>query len=170
MPDQPCTRVSEGVNSDTNLVFSSSLNGLVSPDYSVFETKTPVQTQYLSTLVRTEDYRSHFRREARGLGTGTSGFLRLYDDAFLSTVVHLPPLAEQELILRRLDDAGRRMEKSITGVRRQLELMREFQASLVADLVTGKLDVCNAPAGLPDLDLLAVEAKSKPLVPERNLT
>ena len=144
------------LQANNGLVFSSSLNGLVSPDYSVFETKTPVQTQYLSTLVRTEDYRSHFRREARGLGTGTSGFLRLYDDAFLSTVVHLPPLAEQELILRRLDDAGRRMEKSITGVRRQLELMREFQTGLVADLVTGKLDVRNV-AALPDLDLLAGE-------------
>ena len=164
------------LQANNGLVFSSNLNGVVSPDYSVFETKKPVRAQYLSALVRTEHYRSHFRREARGLGTGTSGFLRLYDDAFLSTIVHLPPPAEQELILRRLDDAGRRMDRSIASVRRQLELMKEFQAGLLADLVTGKLDVRDIAAELPDLDLFAgevnvdaSEAKSKSLVAERDL-
>ncbi|MCY3819036.1 MAG: restriction endonuclease subunit S [Gammaproteobacteria bacterium] len=156
------------LQANNGLVFSSNINGLVSPDYSVFETKTPVQTQYLSDLVRTEGYRAYFRQEARGLGTGTSGFLRLYDDAFLNTVVHLPPLAEQRLILRTLRDAERGMNALIANVRRQLELMTEFRASLISNLVTGKLDVRNVAAELPNMDPFACEVRGVAVVTESN--
>ena len=138
------------LQANNGLVFCSKLKGLVSPDYSVFETKTALQTQYLSDLLRTEGYRAYFRQEARGLGTGTAGFLRLYDDAFLRTVVHLPPLAEQHLILRTLENTGQKINALTAKAQRDLELMKEFQASLIADVVTGKLDVRAAAAALPE--------------------
>jgi type I restriction enzyme S subunit len=34
--------------------------------------------------------------------------------------------------------------------RREIELLREYRARLIADVVTGKLDVRQAAAGLPD--------------------
>ena len=138
------------LQANNGLVFRSNLNGLVSPDYSVFETRRGLQTQYLSDLLRTEEYRAHFRREARGLGTGKAGFLRLYDDAFLRTVVYLPPLAEQHLILRTLDSAGQKLKALTAKVQRELELMKEFQARLIADVVTGKLDVRDATTALTE--------------------
>ena len=138
------------LQANNGLVFCSNLNGLVSPDYSVFEKRTSLQMQYLSDLLRTEGYRTRFRQEARGLGTGTAGFLRLYDDAFLRTVVHLPPPAEQHLILQTLESARRKL-KALTGnMQRELELMKEFQACLVADVVTGKLDVRDAMGALTE--------------------
>ena len=90
------------LQANNGLVFCSGINGLVSPDYSVFEMRKPLQMQYLSDLLRTSSYRSHFRRESTGLGTGTAGFLRLYDDKFLETEVFLPPVQEQILISNSL--------------------------------------------------------------------
>ena len=138
------------LQANNGLVFCSSLDGLVSPDYSVFERRTSLQMQYLSDLLRTEGYRTHFRQEARGLGTGTAGFLRLYDDAFLRTVVQLPPPAEQGPILQTLESARRKLEALTTNVQRELELMQEFQSCLVANVVTGKLDVRDAMAALSE--------------------
>ena len=62
------------MQANNGLVFCSRINGLVSPDYSVFEMKEPIQMQFLSDLLRTSGYRAHFRRESTGLGTGTAGF------------------------------------------------------------------------------------------------
>lgn len=132
------------LQANNGLVFCSNLDGLVSPDYSVFQTKTALQMQYLSDLLRTEAYRTHFRQEARGLGTGTAGFLRLYDDAFLRTVVYLPPVMEQELILRILHSAGQKLETLTANVQKELALMKEFRMRLIADVVTGKIDVRDA--------------------------
>ena len=83
------------LQANSGLVFCSGVDGLVSPDYSVFDKREPLQMKYLSDQLRTSAYRSHFRRVSTGLGTGTAGFLRLYDDVFLSTTVFLPPEDEQ---------------------------------------------------------------------------
>src|SRR5688572_192446 len=89
------------LQANNGLVFDSSLDGLVSPDYSVFEHRGADQIvmPYLSLLLRTPPYRDHFRRESTGLGTGSAGFLRLYDDRFLETPVVLPATGEQTSIL-----------------------------------------------------------------------
>ena len=152
---KPGNLVVNRLQANNGLVFCSKLNGLVSPDYSVFEARRPLQMQYLSDLLRTEEYRTHFRQEARGLGTGTAGFLRLYDDALLRTVVHLPPLSEQHLILRTLNATQAQVNALTGNVQQELDLMKQFQACLVTNLVTGKLDVREAAANLPDDHSLA---------------
>ena len=106
--------------------------------------------QYVSDLLRLPVYRAHFRREAKGLGTGTAGFLRLYDDAFLRTPVHLPPAEEQRLIVDSLEGAVERIDQVSAKMRRERDLMKEFEARLVADAVTGKVDVRQAAAQLEE--------------------
>ncbi len=41
---------------------------------------------------------------------------------------------------------------AITRARRQIELIQEYRTRLIADVVTGKLDVREAAAQLPDED------------------
>ena len=113
--------------------------------------------QFLSDLLRTADYRSHFRRESTGLGTGTAGFLRLYDDNFLETIVFLPSVQEQILILQVLAEEMAINERLVRNEQKELELLEEYRARLIADVVTGKLDVREAAAGLPEVDPLATE-------------
>ena len=138
------------LQANNGLVFNSNLNGLVSPDYSVFQEKLPLHMRFLSDLLRTSAYRAYFRRNATGLGTGTSGFLRLYDDVFLGTPVCLPPLGEQCAIVKHLDQVRTDIDSTVARTRRQIDLMNEYRTRLIADVVTGKLDVRDAAANLPD--------------------
>ena len=62
----------------------------------------------------------------------------------------MPPLAEQEHIVSTVSDEVRPLRASETKLEREIELLREFRTRLVADVVTGKLDVRAAAAKLPD--------------------
>ena len=61
----------------------------------------------------------------------------------------MPPVDEQKRIIAHLDRATADIDASINTARRQCELMREYRTSLIAHVVTGKLDVRAAAAQLP---------------------
>lgn len=138
------------LQANNGLVFCSTLDGLVSPDYSVFDKKEPVRMQFLSEMLRTSTYRVHFRRVATGPGTGTSGFLRLYDNKLLETLVYLPRVEEQTAILEYLDKAALQTDTAIARAHRKIDLLEEYRTRLIADVVTGKVDVREAAVQLPD--------------------
>ena len=64
--------------------------------------------------------------------------------------VPLPPLPEQADIVRFLDGATAKMGAAIDRAGRQIHLLREYRTRLIADVVTGKLNVREAAARLPD--------------------
>ena len=66
--------------------------------------------------------------------------------------VVVPPLREQTAIVEYLDNATADIDTAITRARRQIDLVQEYRTRLIADVVTGKLDVREAAAQLPDED------------------
>ena len=64
--------------------------------------------------------------------------------------VVVPPLPEQRVIVEHLDKAIGDIKAAIARVHRQIELAQEYRTCLIADVVTGKLDVREAAAQLPD--------------------
>ncbi len=62
----------------------------------------------------------------------------------------LPPLSEQSEILSYLDGVTRELGAARDRAQRETSLLREFRTRLIADVVTGKLDVREAAARLPD--------------------
>ena len=66
--------------------------------------------------------------------------------------VLVPPLPEQTAIVEYLERATAATNAAITRARRQIELLQEYRTRLIADVVTGKLDVREAAAHLPDED------------------
>ena len=62
----------------------------------------------------------------------------------------LPPIFEQTAIVRFLDHAATKIATAITRARREIDLLHEYRTRLIADVVTGKLDVRKAVARLPD--------------------
>lgn len=62
----------------------------------------------------------------------------------------LPPLEEQQHIVGFVEEETHRVEIAISRLEREIELLREYRTRLVADVVTGKLDVRAAAAQLPD--------------------
>ncbi len=62
----------------------------------------------------------------------------------------VPPSSEQWLIVRHVQSATAKIDAAIARARRQVELVEEYRTRLIADVVTGKLDVREAAAQLPD--------------------
>ena len=132
------------------VIFASILTGLVSPDYAVFDPIGGANVDFLGELFRSRKVRAKFRAESKGLGTGTSGFLRLYNDRLGALHVALPPREEQSSILKGLARELSGINVAIGRLEREIELLREYRTRLIADVVTGKLDVREAVARLPD--------------------
>ena len=114
--------------------------GLVSPSYNVYR---PIDTgrmnsDYVDPLLRTETYRSEYLVRSTGI---TVSRLRLYPDSFLDIPLLYPPVEEQAAIAAHLDQATAKIDAAIDNARRQSERMNEYRASLIAHVVTGKLDV-----------------------------
>ena len=64
--------------------------------------------------------------------------------------VVLPPIVEQREVLAYLGPATKKTSEAISRARRQVELLREYRTRLIADVVTGKLDVRETTANLPE--------------------
>ncbi len=64
--------------------------------------------------------------------------------------VALPPVSEQVQITESIQAATRPLVETITRYEREVDLLREYRTRLVADVVTGKLDVREAAARLPE--------------------
>ncbi|MBL7648022.1 MAG: restriction endonuclease subunit S [Candidatus Hydrogenedentes bacterium] len=62
----------------------------------------------------------------------------------------IPPETEQTELLRVVENETRALSAAISRLEREIELLREYRTRLVADVVTGKLDVRAAAAQLPE--------------------
>jgi type I restriction enzyme S subunit len=65
-------------------------------------------------------------------------------------VVPAPPLTEQREILNAFTAELDPLAESIKIAHDEIHLLREYRTRLIADVVTGKLDVRAAAARLPD--------------------
>ena len=61
--------------------------------------------------------------------------------------IALPPKQEQRTILRALTKETTRLADAIDRARRQIELVEEYRTRLIADAVTGQVDVREATVG-----------------------
>ncbi len=64
--------------------------------------------------------------------------------------VLLPPVREQRQLLHRIASEVRSIFQATSNAEREIALLREYRTRLIADVVTGKLDVREAAARLPD--------------------
>jgi len=78
-----------------------------------------------------------------------------------------PPFAEQQRIVDQVESEAGTFDTAIVRTEREISLMQEYRTRLTADIVTGKLDVREAAAKLPDLPGDAVpEALSNDVLEE----
>jgi type I restriction enzyme S subunit len=62
----------------------------------------------------------------------------------------IPPRAEQDELVTRIHAETRELDAVASRLNREIDLLREYRSRLIADVVTGKLDVRQAAARLPD--------------------
>ena len=123
------------------------VDGLVSPAYVVAKPLRGNAPRYFSALFRTSAYMAEVDKYSRGIVKDRN---RLYWDDFKQMPALRPPPYEQTAIVCYLDKATVGIDTAIDHARRQIELLREYRTRLIADVVTGKLDVRKAVACLPD--------------------
>jgi len=63
----------------------------------------------------------------------------------------LPSIEEQREIVHRVAETTRAINLAIATAEREIALLREYRTRLIADVVTGKLDVRKAAAKLPEV-------------------
>ena len=69
----------------------------------------------------------------------------------------IPPKNEAAAISAYLDSETSGVQKSVTILEREIDLLREYRTRLIADVVTGKLDVREAAARLPELECASAD-------------
>ena len=97
-------------------------------------------------------------RQKASIGRGFT-IVHIYSSDLKCVTVAMPSLSEQSAIAGFLDKGTRDTESGINRARRRIELLREYSTRVVADVVTGKIDVRKAAARLAEVDALDVEAQ-----------
>ena len=76
-------------------------------------------------------------------------------ERILNLSLPVPPSGEQASIATFIERQSDGIDNSISNLRRQIELIREYRTRLIADVVTGKMDVRGIVDELPDTDSIA---------------
>lgn len=127
----------------------STYTGIISPAYAVYRPRRPdsIVGIYMDGLLRGRPYVSNIICRSTGLRASR---LRLYPEEFFRLPIIQPPADEQRRIVERIDEETAELDAAISRLEREIELLREYRTRLVADVVTGKLDVREVAARLPD--------------------
>ena len=80
----------------------------------------------------------------------TSTINQLTQSDLRNLPIPVPPITERAEIVAYLASATAEIDAAITSALREISLLREYRARLIADVVTGKLDVREVAARLPN--------------------
>lgn len=75
---------------------------------------------------------------------------KLTEDRVMSIAIAVPSISEQRHIMATIHDQTKHICTAIAENQREINLLREYHTRLIADVVTGKLDVREAAASLPE--------------------
>ena len=115
----------------------SAHQGVVSPAYAVFKILDGANPRFIHYLFRSDCICDYFKAFSTGV---VDSRLRLYPQVLARMWSPLPPLTEQDRIVRYLDEKTAAIDELVRAKERQIELLRERKQALVSAAVTGGLD------------------------------
>jgi type I restriction enzyme S subunit len=123
-------------------------HGIVSSAYGVYRPRTHYRdrARYLDFALRSGAYDWEFHVRSKGIWKSR---LQLTPLSFLDMPIALPPPEEAANLSSWLLHATKDQERGISATESQIALMGEYRTRLVADVVTGKVDVRAVAAALP---------------------
>ena len=100
----------------------------------------------------------HARCQKARLGRGTT-IKHIYGDQLKKVCIAVPPKDEQVAIAEHIWQATSEATSLIDRAQREIDLIREYRTRLIADVVTGKVDVRHLapPPGGEDLEEMVEE-------------
>ena len=140
--------------------------GIVSPSYAVYRPvgNSSLSGDYGDILLRSAPYNAEYRRLSTGIRPSR---LRLYPDTFLRIRLVCPPPDEQSAIMEFVQRESANIGRASDLMRREIDALREYRTRLIADVVTGKLDVREAASQLLELNDTPDDGRSDILHPNQ---
>ena len=112
-------------------------DGIVSPAYYVFDLKFK-NKEFFHWAIRSKIYVNFFAQYSDGIRVGQWDLSK----EKLKTIPFLvPPENEQAEIVEFLKDQSERIEEQIKSIETEIELLQELRTKIIADVVTGQIDV-----------------------------
>ena len=138
-------------------VVSEGETGMIaSHRFPTFRPSPDVDLDYLLMVFQSEQGRRLLEVNSPG-AAGRNRTLRI--GQFLDEEIPLPTLDGQRAIVAAFRERERQLADCVVRARQAAGRLREYRARLIADVVTGKLDVRKAAARLGEVDALDVEAQ-----------
>ena len=106
---------------------------------------TQYDADFLVHMIYAGPPRDRVRLASQG---STVGHFNMDDIGWMQVLK--PPISEQRKLVKAIGDQTRSLELAATRAGREIPLLREYRTRLIADVVTGKLDVREAAARLPE--------------------
>jgi type I restriction enzyme S subunit len=125
----------------------SRYQGIVSPAYLVLRLDGRLLVEFADRLLSGRAMVAQYLVSSKGVGSIQRN---LYWPHLRRVAVLVPPAVEQAAIARYLNEATASLTTTIEREGHEIALLREFRTRLITDVVTGKLDVREAAARLPD--------------------
>lgn len=115
----------------------SDFEGVVSPAYCTYKLIRNENPKFLHYLYKTSMYLAEFARHSTGV---VPSRWRMYTDDFGQVLSLLPPLSEQDAIVRYLDSATSEIDKAIAMQQKMIDLLNERKQIIIQNAVTKGLD------------------------------
>lgn len=127
----------------------SEFRGIVSPAYVVLRPLRGANSDYYGMVLRSIQFAREAERHSYGI---TSDMWSLRPQHFKIIEFPCPPLLEQAEIVDRCRKQTKKIDFAIEAVETEVSLLKEYRTRLISDVVTGKLDVRDEAAKLPEID------------------
>lgn len=115
----------------------SPYDGIVSPAYYTFDLSAEVP-DFFNWMIRSDAYVPFFGRNSFGIRTDQWDFKV---SALQTIPLFIPPACEQREIVVFLDRKTLEIDSTVSGIRKQIELLGKYRKQVINDAVTGKARV-----------------------------
>ncbi|MBP3219517.1 MAG: restriction endonuclease subunit S [Prevotella sp.] len=112
-------------------------DGIITSAYVVVRPRKATNAQYYNNLFKTMDNMKLFH----GMGTGIR--LTLSFDELKKQIVVVPPKDEQRAIVAYIEEKCQKIDTLMTELQAEIDYMKEYKQRLIADCVTGQVNVQN---------------------------
>lgn len=92
--------------------------------------------------MRLPSYAGAFRTMSKGI---IESRLRLYPIYFFTFKTIIPPLDEQRAIIAYIGEKCKKIDSLVSELQAEIDNMKEYKQRLIADCVTGQINVQNNP-------------------------
>lgn len=112
--------------------------GIISPAYFIFTLSHKIDTSFANYMFRSKNHIPYYYICSKGIGS----IQRNLDwDQLKQKKLFLPPIEEQREIVSYIEHKTTEIDRLVVELTYQAEYLKEYKQRLIADVVTGKINV-----------------------------